>query len=54
MKESYVTAFELSQITGRSLPDVLKDLREHKIPYIWTEEGRGIPFSYLYPELYKK
>jgi hypothetical protein len=54
MIDSTITAYEFSLITGRPLPDVLKDLREGKIPYIWTDEGRMIPLSFLYPDLVRK
>lgn len=53
MKELYVTAYELSQITGRPLPDILKDLRNSTIKYQWIDGNRKIPLSQFYPTLMK-
>ena len=48
-----MSAWELSCVTGRPLPEVLHDMRDGSIPYEWIDADRRIPFSYLYPTLYK-
>lgn len=45
--------WEFSRVTGRPLPEVLHDMRDGSIPYEWIDGDRRIPFSYLYPTLYK-
>ena len=48
MDEIYVSAYELSCITGRPLPDILKDLRDNKLKYKWIGGTRQIPLSQFY------
>ncbi len=58
MMELYVTAHELSQITGRPLPQIIQDLKDG---HIKTEEGQTrppynestgfiIPLAQFYPD----
>ena len=51
MKEFLLTAYELSCITGRPLPDILHDLRTGRIPYLYQDGERLISSKWLYPEL---
>lgn len=48
MKELYVSAYELSCITGRPLPVILKDLRDDRLIYRWIDGTRLIPLSQIY------
>ena len=48
-----MSAWEFSRVTGRPLPEVLHDMTDGSIPYEWIDGDRRIPFSYLYPTLYK-
>lgn len=48
MGEIYVSAYELSCITGRPLPDILKDMKDDKLKYKWIDGTRQIPLSQLY------
>ena len=48
MKEIYVSAFELSRVTGRPLPVILKDLRDDRLIYQWKDGTRLIPLSQFY------
>ena len=40
MKEIYISAYELAQITGRPLPQIIQDLKAGRIK---TEEGHTQP-----------
>lgn len=48
MEDIYVSAYELSCITGRPLPDILKDLRDDRLIYRWIDGTRQIPLSQIY------
>ena len=48
-----LTAWELSCVTGRPLPEALRGMKNGSIPYEWVDGERKIPYSYLYPTLYK-
>lgn len=58
MKEIYVSAYELSQITGKPLPQILQDLKNgfiktdkglRRLPYA-DDSGYRIPLSQFYPD----
>lgn len=48
MNEAYVSAYQLSCITGRPLPNILEDLRDNKLIYQWVDGTRQIPLSQFY------
>ncbi len=48
-----LTAWEFSCVTGRPLPEVLRGMKNGSIPCKWVDGERKIPYSYLYPTLYK-
>lgn len=58
MKEMYVSAYELAQITGKPLPQILHDIREGRIktevgrdwPPCMDDTGCRIPLSQFYHE----
>lgn len=62
MEEIYVSAYELSQITGRPLPQILQDLRNGSIktevgqswPPCVDDTGYRIPLSQFYHEIWNK
>lgn len=48
-----LTAREYAQVSGRPLPEILMEMRLGNLPYQWVNGERKIPYSYLYPTLYK-
>lgn len=48
MSEIFVTANELSKIIGRTLPQVIKDIKNGRIKAIVSDDGIQIPLSQFY------
>ncbi|PXX51603.1 hypothetical protein DFR60_1094 [Hungatella effluvii] len=44
----YLSPSELANVRGVPLSDIFKELRQHTLPYLLTNDGIKIPVTYIF------